>query len=218
MARILWARHGQNVANICGTLSHRVFDGDLTRTGRQQAAALAERLAAQDDRIGRVVCSPLRRARQTAEIIAARLGLPVAAELDELRELNVGRLDGRSGPQAWAAYNAVLAAWTAGQSRARFPGGEDFAELRARLRHAMITVASGPGHQISLIVAHGASLRAALPALTGMADPGSDLAPGAVASFDISIGPAGPGICLLAWPASSDPPEPIAITQTQIQQ
>jgi len=202
MARILWARHGQNVANITRTFSYRVFDGDLTSTGRQQAARLAERLAVQDDRIGQVVCSPLRRARQTAEIVVARLGLPAAAELDELRELNVGSLDGRSDPQAWAAYDAVLAAWTAGQGRARFPGGEDYAELCARLRHAMVTVASRPGHRISLIVAHGASLRAALPALTGVADPGSDLAPGAVASFEISTGPQGPGIRLLAWPPS----------------
>jgi broad specificity phosphatase PhoE len=200
MTRILWARHGQNVANITRTLSHRVFDGDLTATGRQQAAELAERLAAQDERIGQVVCSPLRRARQTAEIITARLGLAAAAELDELRELNVGRLDGRSDPQAWATYNAVLAAWTASQSRARFPGGEDYAELCARLRHAMVTVASGPGQRISLIVAHGASLRAALPALTGMADPGSDLAPGAVASFEISTCLPRPGVWLLAWP------------------
>ena len=201
MARILWARHGQNVANITRTLSHRVFDGDLTRTGRQQAAELAERLAAQDNRIGQVVCSPLRRARQTAEIITARLGLPTAAELDELRELNVGTLDGRSDAEAWAVYNAVLAAWAAGDSSARFPGGEDYAELCARLRHAMVTVASRPGNRISLIVAHGASLRAALPALTGIADPGSDLATGAVASFEISTSPPQPGIRLLDWPA-----------------
>ena len=124
MARILWARHGQNVANITRTLSHRVFDGDLTGTGRQQAAALAERLAVQDIGIGQVVSSTLRRARQTAEIIAARLRLPVAAELDELRELNVGGLDGRSDPGAWAAYDAVLAAWTAGQCEARFLAGK----------------------------------------------------------------------------------------------
>jgi broad specificity phosphatase PhoE len=125
----------------------------------------------------------LRRARQTAQIVSARLGLPVAAELDELRELNVGRLDGRSDPRAWAVYEEVLAAWAAGQGRVRFPGGEDYGELCARLRHAMVTVASGHGHAVSLIVAHGASLRAALPVPTGMADPGCDLAPGAVASL-----------------------------------
>jgi broad specificity phosphatase PhoE len=202
MARILWARHGQNVANISRTLSYRVFDGDLTPAGRHQAAELAEHLAAHGDRIGQVVCSPLLRARQTAQIIADRLGLPVAGELDELRELNVGTLDGRSDSRAWAVYDGVLAAWAAGQGTARFPGGEDYAELCARLRHALVTVASGPSHSMSLIVAHGASLRAALPALAGVADPGSDLAPGTFAAFEVSTSPPQPAVTLIAWPAS----------------
>ena len=34
MAEILWARHGQNVANLTKTFSYRVFDGDLTDAGR----------------------------------------------------------------------------------------------------------------------------------------------------------------------------------------
>ena len=203
MARILWARHGQNVANITRTLSYRVYDGDLTDAGQQQAADLAEWLAGQDDGIEQIVCSPLRRARQTAEIVAARLSLPVSAEIDELRELNVGRLDGRSDHQAWATYDAVLAAWTVGQTEARFPGGEDYGEVCARLRRAIIMVASTPGRRTSLIVAHGANLRAALTALTGAADPGSDLAPGAVASFEVSTGGSQPGISLLAWPSSA---------------
>jgi broad specificity phosphatase PhoE len=46
MVEVLWARHGQNVANLTRTLSYRVFDGDLTQTGREQARALAGRLAA----------------------------------------------------------------------------------------------------------------------------------------------------------------------------
>jgi broad specificity phosphatase PhoE len=78
-----------------------------------------------------------------------------AAELDELRELNVGRLDGRSDAQAWDAYSAVLAAWAAGQGSARFPGGEDYAELWARLRHAMVTVASRPGESWWVFVVSG---------------------------------------------------------------
>ncbi len=86
MVNILWGRHGENVANVTWTFSHRVFDGDLTGTGRRQAQELADRLARCDgDPVGHLVCSPLRRARQTAEIVGARLGLPVAAVLDDLR-------------------------------------------------------------------------------------------------------------------------------------
>src|SRR5215469_4578026 len=93
VAMILWARHGQNVANLTDTLSHRVFDGELTGTGRQQAEALAGQVAALSGApIGQLICSPLRRARQTAQIVGGRLGLPIACELEDLRELNVGVL------------------------------------------------------------------------------------------------------------------------------
>jgi broad specificity phosphatase PhoE len=79
IANALWARHGQNVANLTETFSHRVFDGDLTDAGRRQAHELADRLAVGDgEPVAYLVCSPLRRARQTADIVGQRLGLPVA--------------------------------------------------------------------------------------------------------------------------------------------
>ena len=135
---LLWARHGQNAANLTRTLSYRVYDRGLTDTGRRQAGELAERLAAAGaGPIGLLACSPLRRARQTAGIVGARLGLPVGLVLDDLREVDVGDLDGRSDAGAWDTYTRVLAAWRAGDTRARFPGGEDRDELCARLRRAL---------------------------------------------------------------------------------
>jgi broad specificity phosphatase PhoE len=183
MATILWARHGENVANLTRTFSYRVFDGDLTDLGRLQAAQLAERLAAGEP-ISQIVCSPLRRARQTAEIVARRLRLPIRAELDDLRELNVGALDGRSDEQAWGIYDSVLAAWKDGQTAVRFPGGEDCQELRVRIRRALAAVTSASGAAdggLSLVVAHGGALRAALSALTGVPEPGTDIPTGGFA-------------------------------------
>lgn len=199
VADVLWARHGQNLANLTHTFSHRVFDGDLTDLGRRQAQDLAERLAAPGgDPVGRLVCSPLRRARQTADIVGLRLGLPVVMELDELREVNVGDLDGRSDARAWEIYAAVLAAWRAGDIRARFPGGENCDELCARLRRALTAVARGAvGEGRSLLVAHGASLRAALPGLTGGPDPGVDLPTGGVAALRVGLG--GFPVELVSW-------------------
>jgi broad specificity phosphatase PhoE len=197
-ADVLWARHGRSVANLTKTLSYRVFDADLTDVGRRQAQDLAERLVAGGDRIGRLVCSPLRRARQTADIVGRRLGLPVAMELDDLREVNVGELDGRSDARSWEIYTGVLAAWQAGDARARFPGGEDYDELCARLRRALMVVARGAGEGRSLVVAHGASLRAALPCLAGEPDPGADLPPGEVAALQVDPG-GFPMVRLVSW-------------------
>ncbi len=204
MVTVLWARHGQNVANLTETFSHRVFDGDLTDLGREQAQQLAGRLASREgDAIGYLACSPLRRARQTADIVAARLRLPVSAELDDLRELNVGELDGRSDTQAWDSYHQVLAAWRAGHTQVRFPAGEDAAELCGRLQRALSLVALSCRGSIALVVAHGASLRAAIPGLTGLPDPGSDIPTGAVA--DLRVEPSRnerPVMELLSWPGA----------------
>jgi broad specificity phosphatase PhoE len=200
MAVVHWARHGENVANLSRTFSYRVFDGDLTDRGVTQAERLAERLLAATDRYGLLVSSPLRRARQTAKIVSARLGLPVADELDDLREVNVGELDGRADHRAWRVYEATLAAWRSGQLSQRFPGGESGDELAARTRRALHGIATQAGSTDAVVIAHGASIRAAVPALTGQPDPGRDLATGDVARLLVSREPAsGVRIALIAW-------------------
>jgi probable phosphoglycerate mutase len=135
--------------------------------------------------VGLLACSPLRRARQTAQIVGSQLGLPDAWEVDDLRELNVGLLDGRSDTHAWHTYHQVLAAWRAGHTHVRFPGGEDRNELCTRLRRALLAIADRSAGTTSLVVAHGGSLRAALPCLAVEADPGTDLPLGAVATMRI---------------------------------
>ena len=202
MATVLWARHGENVANLTQTFSYRVFDGELTPAGRRHARALAAGLADRDrDPVGRLVCSPLRRARQTAEIVAQLLALPVAAEVDDLRELNVGDLDGRSDAQAWEVYEAVLAGWRAGQLETRFPGGENCIELYRRVG-AAITAASAPANgAATLIVAHGGALRMCLPLLTGDPDPGTDIPYGGYAELETAA--PGARIQLVSWPAAA---------------
>lgn len=202
VAEILWARHGENVANLTRTFSYRVFDGDLTEAGRQQAEDLASRLAdGTGEPVGLLACSPLRRARQTAEIVGRRLGLAVALELEDLREVNVGELDGRSDAGSWDTYTQVVTGWQAGGTGARFPGGEDGAELCARIRRALDTVARAAGGSRSLIVAHGANIRAALPGLTGGPDPGVDLLTGGTATLWVDPERAPyPWVQLRTWP------------------
>jgi probable phosphoglycerate mutase len=100
-----------------------VFDGDLTERGRDQAPALGRRLVAAGPRFNFVAVSPLRRAIQTAEIISGYVGVPIGLELDELREINVGDLDGKSDPESWRIYQETLAGWLAPNWIIDFPAG-----------------------------------------------------------------------------------------------
>jgi broad specificity phosphatase PhoE len=58
MTTVIWARHGENLANVTRTPSFRVYDESLTKRGCQQARALAAGLAA-GPAADRIVCSPL---------------------------------------------------------------------------------------------------------------------------------------------------------------
>jgi probable phosphoglycerate mutase len=140
--------------------------------------------------------SPLRRARQTAKILGHELDLRLAGDLDELREVNVGELDGRNDATSWATYDEVLADWRNGNLDRRFPGGENGHELAARISSALHRLASASTGPI-IVVAHGANIRAAIPALTEIPDPGADLRTATAAQIEVH--PA--SIRLEFWPA-----------------
>jgi probable phosphoglycerate mutase len=173
MTTVLWARHGHSEANLTRTFSHRVHDPGLTPLGQSEAAALADRLASRSFDL--LACSPMCRAVETARAVAERLRIAGPSVLEDLRELNVGLLDGRSDDHAWQLYDQVLAVWAAGDSAARFPGGEDLTELTTRLRRAITTVTRRVPDGTVVIVSHGGNLRAALAGLTGGARPDTDL-------------------------------------------
>jgi broad specificity phosphatase PhoE len=162
MTTLLFIRHGENPANITHQLSARVVDHPLTDRGRQQAALLADHLAAgHEGRIGAVFSSPLVRARQTAEIIGAAVGLPVST-IEGLRELDVGELDGRSDDEAWRLHDEVYHAWLAGRTDVAFAGGESLPVLLDRFAEAMRHVAQGTPHGRAVVVGHGGILRVAI--------------------------------------------------------
>jgi probable phosphoglycerate mutase len=196
---VTWARHGENLANVTRTFSFRVYDESLTGLGCRQARDLAARLAA-GPAADRIVCSPLRRAAETAAILAEALGTADVTADENLREVNVGSLDGRNDPRSWDTYNSVLDAWRHGDYAARFPDGEDCADLAARLR-AAFTAMTGQGDDQVLVVAHGANIRAALPLLAAVSDPGYDLPTASTARFLTSPGHAGIRLRLLSWPS-----------------
>ena len=75
---ILWVRHGQSTWNVIDRMQGHELSPPLTDLGREQAAAAGEALV--DLGVVRILSSPAVRARQTADIIAERLGLEVETD------------------------------------------------------------------------------------------------------------------------------------------
>src|SRR2546423_3458924 len=159
-------RHGQSVANVEGVFSNGLIDLPLTALGERQASAVAERLAGRP--IAAVYSSPLLRARQTAEVVAARAGSAVIVD-DDLDEVRVGSLDGRRDAEAWAEYDAVMEHWKAGEPRARFPDGESFADAVARVSRALDRLGRSHDDDDEVVaVVHGGIMLTVIPRLVEM--------------------------------------------------
>ncbi len=122
---IAFVRHGETAHNRDGRLQGRA-DLELSPRGLDQIARLARRYP--DGSLTAVFTSPLRRARQTADAIAASCGAPV--EVDErLVELDYGEWDGR------ALAEIAADAWSAWRADPNFapPGGESLVAVTARV-------------------------------------------------------------------------------------
>lgn len=153
MNRLILVRHGENTANLTLEFSHRSVDYSLTGKGVLQAQQTAEFLC--DTGIQEVFSSPLKRAVETAEVIARPLGLPITV-IEGFREVNVGILEGQKPTAAlWAQHDAIIAAWADGHPETCFPGGEDLFTLTARARSAFEQALAGKDGRKILIVAHG---------------------------------------------------------------
>jgi probable phosphoglycerate mutase len=169
-ARILYlARHGETAWNQAGRWQGQ-SDIALNETGRAQAAALAERLLARG--IAGVHASDLTRARETAEIIARRLGLPGVSFDVDLRERGFGVFEGLTRDECAARHPD---AWTRylGDRTLTPPGAELQAALVARMRAGVERAAATlvGADDAGLIVSHGGAIRALLAAATGASPP-----------------------------------------------
>ncbi|MFE9725194.1 bifunctional RNase H/acid phosphatase [Streptomyces sp. NPDC005794] len=106
-------------------------DPELSETGRHQADRAAEAFAARGT-VQEIVSSPLRRCRETAEAVAAGLGLQVRVE-EGLREADFGVWEGLTFGEVKERYGSDLTAWLASPDAAPTGGGESFAEVAERV-------------------------------------------------------------------------------------
>jgi broad specificity phosphatase PhoE len=167
------ARHGQTAYNAEGR-----FQGQgpvpLDERGREQAAALAEQAVAYE--FAALWCSPLLRARETADIVARRIGLSPREDA-RLMETDTGDWTDRSFAEVIAEAPEEFARFKDGDPTFAFPGGESFAQQGVRVAGAFhdIKRAEAP----TLIVCHGGVIRIALFQRTKDRDALSDPVPNA---------------------------------------
>ena len=144
-AQFWFLRHGETEWNARG-LSQGNVEVPLNGVGIAQAYAAAELLMGRG--IRSIVCSPMGRARATADLVGAALGLPVEIE-PELREVAFGVQEGQ--PMAeWFDH------WIEGTLTP--DGAEPFVDLRARATAAVNRALTRTAPV--LVVAHGAVFRA----------------------------------------------------------
>jgi broad specificity phosphatase PhoE len=185
-------RHGESLGNV-NPGTRRSDDPPLTQRGREQAARAASALSRSG--LDAVLTSPLRRARETADAIAAACGLAARA-VDGFAEVDMGALADAADPAARAEREAVLSAWLRGDFARSFPGGEDFTAVQARVRTSLAALARGLAGSRLTLVTH----RVPLLAAATLCAPGGAAATGACANGSITLlREDGDGWRLLSW-------------------
>ncbi len=175
MVRLLLVRHGETTWNTAHRYQGQT-DIALSERGIRQARALARRLASEP--IAAIYASDLRRASETARIIAA-LRAPAnpasagaaspALRLDRrLRELHFGAWEGMTYAEIGRLAADHLARWNADRLHVAPPDGETLAELAARVEALLEEIVRDHSGETVLVVAHGGPLRALLCLALGL--------------------------------------------------
>ncbi len=173
---VLLVRHGQTADNAAGLiLGHR--DPPLSDLGRAQAERVAAEL--RDSGVAAVWTSPLQRARETAGIVAATLGL-VPIVCADLIESGRGRWEGIPVTRIARDEPGLHGAFLRGDPDFAFPGGESLREQRVRTRAALDRIVAG--ELPAVVVAHAGTVRAALALAGRPVGPESALEHGSVAA------------------------------------
>jgi probable phosphoglycerate mutase len=184
--RLVLVRHGESTWNALGIVQGQARAPGLSRRGRRQAARLARQL--QDRPVVALLSSDLTRARQTAEIIAERVGTGVVLD-ERVRERSFGVFEGGPSSELIAAVTGVEGDRVV-DADLRPAGGESIRDVYDRVAWFVEEVGHGEDGDV-VVVCHGGAIRVATAYLEGttadaMTWPAVDNA--RVAMFEITSG------------------------------
>ena len=156
---IVLVRHGETDWNR-GRRFQGHADIPLNAAGLAQVRDLAERLVGET--FSAAYTSPLRRAGESAELLAGRLGVEVRP-CDALKEVDVGSWSGLTVPEVESRFPEGYARWVDWRC-AGWEDGETYDELGRRVVRGLLEIARRHSGTQVLAVTHGGPIRAAAAA------------------------------------------------------
>ncbi len=155
MGQIYLVRHGQTAWNRA-----RIFRGRrdvrLNEQGRREALCAAQAL--RDVPFKRLYCSPLSRARDTAEILADGRGIRVVPDA-AFTDLDYGEWTEYWDIEARRKFRELYHLWETSPHRVRFPGGESLEEVRRRAVQRLLEIAERHARETIGLVSHRVVLK-----------------------------------------------------------
>jgi broad specificity phosphatase PhoE len=142
-------RHGQTEWNRLGRRQGQL-DSPLSSTGIRQADALARHVMALE--VDGIFTSPLGRARATAAVIGAHVGVAVQTVAD-LAEIHHGEFAGLTNREIEERYPGALSLRAANKYTWQFPGGESYQDADRRA-HRALDMVQASGSRRPLLVTH----------------------------------------------------------------
>ncbi len=151
--KLFLIRHGETTGDVEDRYGGS-YDDDLTTRGREQAEDLADKLAGES--IQKIFCSPLARARQTAEFVRAKTNADLV-ELHDVRERNhYGILSGMTKAEAKRDYPELVE--LVADKLSTVEGGESYHDFGARVESAFAEIKNS-NHDTVAVLTHGGVLR-----------------------------------------------------------
>lgn len=163
ITRLFLVRHGATQLSAEDRFAGAT-DVDLSDEGRAQASRLAERL--RDDRIVAVYCSPLRRTRDTAAVVATPHGLEPIEDAG-LREIDHGHWEGLTRSEVESRFHDEYARWEEDPFTFAPESGESGLDVMARALPVIRRIVETHRGQNVVVVSHKATIRLVISSLLG---------------------------------------------------
>ena len=148
--KLVLVRHGETPWNHAGRFQGQSNIG-LSPRGLEQARAVANVLKRIEPHA--LYSSPLPRTMQMAQVIATALSLPIVP-IEDLKELDLGELEGITGDRMQANYPEIYHGWGMDPSRIVMPGGESLHQLQERAWRGVQQIELNHPKGVAVAVSH----------------------------------------------------------------